>query len=148
MIKSRHINTIARLSSLKFTENYFLSLKTDLKTITKYCLEKSSSTASYPFGEGALVFKVLDKMFALIAEEADPLRISLKCDPEDAQALRAEYPAITGAYHMNKEHWNGVLLDGSLPDELVFELIDHSYTLVVKGMKKADRERLLGPEDG
>lgn len=85
-------------------------------------------------------------MFALIAEKETPLRISLKCDPEDAQALRAQYPAITGAYHMNKEHWNGVRLDGSLPEELVFEMIDHSYDLVVRGMKKADRERALGAE--
>jgi predicted DNA-binding protein (MmcQ/YjbR family) len=121
-------------------------LKIDFESIYTYCLDKRGSTASYPFGEGALVFKVLDKMFALIAEEEVPLRISLKCDPEDAQALRAQYPAITGAYHMNKEHWNGVRLDGSLPGELVFEMIDHSYDLVVKGMRKADRERLLGPE--
>jgi len=85
-------------------------------------------------------------MFALIFEEITPLRINLKCDPEDAQALRAEHPAITGAYHMNKEHWNSVYLDGSLPRELVLELIDHSYDLVVKGLKKSDRVRLLGSE--
>jgi predicted DNA-binding protein (MmcQ/YjbR family) len=119
-------------------------LKADFESIYTYCLKKRGSSASYPFGEGALVFKVLNRMFALIAEEENPLRISLKCDPEDAQALRAQYPAITGAYHMNKEHWNGVCLDGSLPRELVFEMIDHSYDLVVRGMKKADRERLLG----
>ncbi|MGD8456538.1 MAG: MmcQ/YjbR family DNA-binding protein [Anaerolineales bacterium] len=123
-------------------------MKTDLESIYTYCLQKRGSSASYPFGEGALVFKVLDKMFALIAEGETPLRISLKCDPEDAQALRAQYPAITGAYHMNKEHWNGVHLDGSIPGELVFEMIDHSYDLVVRGMKKANRERLLGSENG
>jgi len=119
-------------------------LKVDFESIYTYCLKKRGATASYPFGEGALVFKVLDKMFALVAEDETPLRISLKCDPEDAQALRAQYPAITGAYHMNKEHWNGVRLDGSLPGELVFEMIDHSYNLVVRKMKKADRERILG----
>ena len=121
-------------------------MKTDLESIYAFCLNKRGSSPTYPFGEGALVFKVLDKMFALIAENETPLRISLKCDPEDAQALRAQYPSITGAYHMNKEHWNGVRLDGSLPAELVFEMIDHSYDLVVRGMKKADRESLLGSE--
>jgi predicted DNA-binding protein (MmcQ/YjbR family) len=119
-------------------------LKVDFESIYAYCLKKRGSSASYPFGEGALVFKVLDRMFALVAEDETPLRISLKCDPEDAQALRAQYPAITGAYHMNKEHWNGVRLDGSLPGELVFEMIDHSFNLVVRKMKKTDRERLLG----
>ena len=117
---------------------------TDIKTIYTYCLDKKGTSASYPFGEGALVIKVLDKMFALIAEEAEPLVIKLKCDPEDAQALRTQHKAITPAYHMNKQHWNDLTLDGSLPPELVYELIDHSYDLVVKKMKKAARERLLG----
>jgi predicted DNA-binding protein (MmcQ/YjbR family) len=117
-------------------------LKTEIKTIYAYCLEKKGTTASYPFGEGTLVFKVLDKMFALVSEETTPLRMNLKCDPEDAQALRTQYAAIIPGYHMNKEHWNSLYLDGSLPGELVFELIDHSYNLVVKGMKRSDRERL------
>ena len=82
-------------------------------------------------------------MFALIPEEAQPPTISLKCDPEDAQALRAQYPAIIPGYHLNKKHWISLVLDGSLPDELVIELIDHSYELVVKGMKKVDQVRLL-----
>ncbi len=86
-------------------------------------------------------------MFVLIFEEITPVRMNLKCDPEDAQALRAEHPAITGAYHMNKEHWNSLYLDGSLPRELVFELIDHSYELVVKGMKKSDQRRLRWSEN-
>lgn len=122
-------------------------MKIEFEAISAYCLEKKGTTASYPFGEGVLVFKVLDKMFVLIFEEVNPLRINLKCDPEDAQALRAEHPAITGAYHMNKEHWNSLYLDGSLPRELIIELIDHSYELVVKGMKKGDRRRLLGSEN-
>lgn len=117
---------------------------TDLETVYSYCLDKKGTSGSYPFGEGALVIKVLDKMFALIVEDANPLVIKLKCDPEDAQALRAQQKAITPAYHMNKQHWNDLTLDGSLPDELVYELIDHSYDLVVKKLKKADRERLLG----
>jgi predicted DNA-binding protein (MmcQ/YjbR family) len=123
-------------------------LKTEIKTIYAYCLEKKGTTASYPFGEGTLVFKVLDKMFALVSEETTPIRMNLKCDPEDAQALRTQYAAIIPGYHMNKEHWNSLYLDGSLPGELVFELIDHSYNLVVKGMKRSDRERLKGSEIG
>jgi predicted DNA-binding protein (MmcQ/YjbR family) len=123
-------------------------LKNLFGAIYAYCLEKKGATASYPFGEGVLVFKVLDKMFVLIFEETTPIRINLKCDPEDAQALRAEYPAITSAYHMNKEHWNSLYLDGSLSRELIFELIDHSYDVVVKGMKKSDRRRLRRSEDG
>ena len=108
-----------------------------LSGLTDYCLAKPGTTASYPFGEGALVFKVLDKMFALISEDERPLRMNLKCDPEDAQALRVQYPAIIPGYHMNKTHWNDLTLDGSLPEELVYELVDHSYDLVVKKMKKA-----------
>ena len=116
---------------------------TDYNSLRAYCLAKKGSSDGYPFGEGALVIKVLYKMFALISEDSQPLRINLKCNPEDAQALRSEHEAIEPGYHMNKEHWNTLILDGSLPDELVAELIDHSYNLVVQGMKKADRERLL-----
>jgi len=105
-------------------------------------LGKPGTIASYPFGEGTLVFKVADRMFALIAEDADPLRINLKCDPDDALALRAKYAAIIPGYHMNKMHWNSLILDGSLPTELVYELIDHSYELVVKGLSKSKREML------
>jgi predicted DNA-binding protein (MmcQ/YjbR family) len=84
----------------------------------------------------------MGKMFALISENEYPLRINLKCDPDDALALRAGYPAIIPGYHMNKRHWNTLVLDGSLPDELVAELIDHSYILVVKRLRKAQKESL------
>ncbi|MFC1936556.1 MmcQ/YjbR family DNA-binding protein [Chloroflexota bacterium] len=114
----------------------------DYNTLRAYCLSKRGSRPTYPFDTTTLVIKVLDKMFALIPEEAERLRVNLKCDPEDAEALRAQYPEITPGYHMNKKHWNSLYLDGGLPDELVFELVDHSYDLVVQGMKKADRERL------
>ena len=116
--------------------------KQSLKALTEYCLAKPGTTASYPFGEGALVFKVLDKMFALISEDAAPLRMNLKCDPEDAQALRAQYEAITPGYHMNKKHWNSLNMDDSLPDTLVHELIDHSYDLVVSKMSAAKQKKL------
>ncbi|MDH5508393.1 MAG: MmcQ/YjbR family DNA-binding protein [Anaerolineae bacterium] len=119
-------------------------MQTDLTSLTAYCLSKPAASAGYPFGEGALVFKVLHKMFALLSEEEQPLRLNLKCDPDDAVALRHQYPAIIPGYHMNKRHWNTLVLDGSLPGELVTELIDHSYTLVVQGLNRTDREKLTG----
>ena len=114
----------------------------DFEILREYCLHKPSAWESYPFGEGALVIKVLDKMFALIAENSQPLRISLKCDPDDAMALRTQYLAIIPGYHFNKKHWNTLILDGSLSSQLVFELVDHSYQLVVAGMSKAKQRRL------
>lgn len=81
-------------------------------------------------------------MFALIAEHNEPLSISLKCDPDDALALRSQYPAIIPGYHFNKKHWNTILLNGSLSPQLVFELVDHSYQLVIAGMSKQDQRRL------
>ena len=114
----------------------------NLPALTEYCLAKPGTTASYPFGEGTLVFKVLDKMFALIGEDQAPLRMNLKCDPEDAQALRVQYQAIIPGYHMNKTHWLSLIMDGTLPDELVCELIDHSYDLVVAKMSAAKQRKL------
>jgi predicted DNA-binding protein (MmcQ/YjbR family) len=81
-------------------------------------------------------------MFCLISEDADPLQMNLKCDPDDALALRNQYEAILPGYHMNKKHWNTLVLDGSLPERLVNELIDHSYDLVVKKMSQAQQRRL------
>jgi predicted DNA-binding protein (MmcQ/YjbR family) len=69
-------------------------------------------------------------------------RVSLKCDPAFAEVLRQTYAAVTPAYHLNKKHWNGVLLDGTIPDEEILEMVDHSYEQVVKGLKKAEREQL------
>ena len=84
----------------------------------------------------------MGKMFALTSLEKLPLSINLKCDPERALALRETYAAVQPGYHMSKKHWNTVVLDGSIPDQEVRELIDHSYELVVKGLKKADRAKL------
>lgn len=114
----------------------------NLKLLNKYLLSKKAATSGYPFDETTLVFKVVNKMFALIAEDENPLRINLKCDPAGAQILRGMHKSIIPGYHMNKEHWNTVILDGSLPNELIYKLIDDSYDLVVKGLKKTDREKL------
>ena len=113
-----------------------------LDALNAYFLTKPGTTASYPFGEGTLVFKVLDKMYGLVSEDAAPLRLNLKCDPDDALALRKQYDAIFPGYHMNKKHWNSLILDGSLSDALVRELIDHSYGLVVAKMSQARQRQL------
>ena len=117
-----------------------------LEVIKAYCLAKPGSSAGYPFGEGTLVFKVLDRMYALCSEDERPLRINLKCDPDDALALRAQYSAIIPGYHMNKKHWNSLIMDGSLQDSLVFELIDHSYQLVISKMSQAKQRKLRSIE--
>ncbi len=99
-------------------------------------------TEEIPFGPEALVYKVQGKMFALIAWDATPMRISLKCDPERAMELRAVFEGVRGAYHFNKRHWNMVDLDGSVPIPEVLAMIEDSYDLVVKGLPKAKRDQL------
>ena len=111
--------------------------------IRDYGRAKKGSSEELPFGPSVLVLKVLGKIYALIAWEEDPLVISLKCDPDRASALRAVYPSIRGAYHMNKKHWNMIRLDNSLTRNQIEELIDHSYELVVRGLKKSEKRILL-----
>jgi predicted DNA-binding protein (MmcQ/YjbR family) len=113
-----------------------------LEELRSYLLEKKSATEETPFGPEALVYKVMDKMFALVAWEADPLTISLKCEPGEALFLRDLYPAVRPGYHMNKKHWNTVTLDGSIPENEVRGMIDDSYELVVRSLTRADREQL------
>ena len=113
-----------------------------LESLKKYCSKKPGSKEDYPFDHETLVFKVISKMYALVSETDNPLRINLKCDPEQAQVLRSMHDNIIPGYHMNKEHWNTVILDDSLPDELVYRMIDESYDLVVAGLKKSEKEKL------
>lgn len=113
-----------------------------IESFREYCLKKKCVTESFPFDETTLVFKVCNKMFALSGIEHQPLRINLKCDPERAIELREMYNSILPGYHMNKKHWNTVIVDGSIPPELVTELIDHSYELVVQSLPKKLREEL------
>ncbi len=115
---------------------------TELEPLRAYLLAKAGTTEERPFGPDVLVFKVLGKMFALVAWEADPLTISLKCDPNLAQLLRDTYAAVQPGYHLSKRHWNTVTLDGSIPPDEVAEMIDNSYALVVKGLTKAQRAEL------
>lgn len=114
----------------------------NIDDIRQYLLQKKGVLEDRPFGPEYLVYKVGGKMFALLAVMLDPLRINLKCDPGDALMFRDIYPAVRPGYHMNKRHWNTVILDGTLPEELVRAMIDDSYDLVVGGLPKAVREKL------
>jgi predicted DNA-binding protein (MmcQ/YjbR family) len=106
-----------------------------------YCLAKGGAIEDFPFGDEVAVFKVMGKMFALLPVAGAP-QISLKCDPVFATVLRDTYPAVTPGWHLNKKHWNSVKVDGSIPDDEILEMIDHSYEQVVKGLTKAARDRL------
>ena len=114
------------------------------KLVEAYILAKPGAKLDYPFGEEAAVYKVQGKMFALIAEKSDPLRLSLKCDPLLAVTLREKYESVLPGYHLNKKNWNTLILTGQLPNEEVFDLINHSYQLVVEGLNKEERDKLSG----
>lgn len=103
---------------------------TDHKTVEDYILSMPNAVLEYPFGKDVAVYKVGDKMFALIAEGSDPLRLSLKCDLQLAVLLREKYETVLPGYHLNKKHWNTLILTGQLEWEEVQDLIRHSYNLV------------------
>ena len=113
--------------------------------LTAACLDLNGAAETFPFGAETSVFKVEGRMFALSALDAAPLSVSLKCDPDRAVQLRDRYPAITGGYHLNKRHWNTVVLDGSVPEALVREMIEDSYDLVVAGLPRHVQLRLDWP---
>ena len=103
------------------------------------CLAMPGAVEDFPFGDEVSVFKVAGKMFAACNLDGQPLQLSLKCDPELAAQLRAAHPAIAPGYHLNKRHWNTVTLDGSLPDQMVTDMLGDSYDLVVGSLPKARR---------
>jgi predicted DNA-binding protein (MmcQ/YjbR family) len=107
------------------------------------CSARPGAVEDYPFGDGVAVFKVAGRIFALVPLGEAPGSVSLKCDPDLAIALRARYAGITPGYHLSKRHWNTVTLDGSVPDEELLELIEHSYDLVVARLTKAQKDRLI-----
>jgi predicted DNA-binding protein (MmcQ/YjbR family) len=107
-----------------------------------YCLSFTGAQQTFPFGPETSVFKIAGKMFALSQLDADSLRVSLKCDPELAQGLRAAHAAVLPGYHLNKRHWNTVIIDGSLPDDAIRDMIEDSYDLVVSKLPRARRHAL------
>ena len=113
----------------------------NIETYREYCLSLNAVTESMPFDNKTLVFKVGNKMFALTGVD-DFKSINLKCDPERSTELREEYDAIIPGFHMNKKHWNTLCMDGSLSDNLILELTDHSYDLVRKSLSKKIKELL------
>ena len=106
----------------------------NIEEIREYCISKKAVTESFPFDETTLVFKVMNKMFCLLG--LDDTRVSLKNDPEKNIELRGKYPAIYEGYHLHKQHWNTIELDGTVPPVLLKELIDESYWLIIKSLPK------------
>lgn len=118
----------------------------NVEEVREYCTRKAEVTEGFPFDNTTLVFKVNDKMFALLSLDND-LSINLKCDPDKAIDLRERYPSVQPGYHMNKKLWNTIHIDGLMDDRLLCEWIDDSYKLVIEKMPLKDRIRLLGEEE-
>lgn len=114
----------------------------EISEIHQYCLLKKGTQETFPFDKVTLVMKVGGKMFLLMSLDKQPVSISVKTDPEWSAELRGQYPQITGAYHMNKTHWNSVRCEG-LRQELLIKLIDHSYELVFSSLTKKVKEEIL-----
>jgi predicted DNA-binding protein (MmcQ/YjbR family) len=112
----------------------------DYDSLCDYLESKPAARKDMPFGPDALVFKVLDKMFALVEWQEEPITIALKADPVDVIIQRQQYDAVGPPRYLHKDHWNAITLDGSIPDEDVQRMIDDSYALVVQGMTRADQE--------
>jgi predicted DNA-binding protein (MmcQ/YjbR family) len=121
----------------------------DAAELRRWCLAQTGAVEDFPFGPEHSVFKVGGKVFAISALDRAPLEVSVKCEPELALQLRDTYAAIRPGYHLNKRHWNTVTLDGSLPEQLIRDLVEDSYDLVVSALPKRMRKQLgWGPEAG
>ena len=112
------------------------------KTIRSYLLSRPEAREDSPFGPDVAVMKIDNKMFATLIDSAEGARMNLKCDPDEALMLRDIFPAVLPGYHMNKRHWNTVVLDGSIPPGEIERMVDRSYGLVVKSLRKAQRTAL------
>ncbi len=113
--------------------------------LKKLCLSFNGAEETYPFGPETTVFKVEGKMFALTQLEAEELRVSVKCEPALAEQLRAAHPEVIPGYHLNKRHWNTVMLSGDLDDRMVHDMVEDSYDLVVESLPKRIRDDLGWP---
>ncbi|MGA1848667.1 MAG: MmcQ/YjbR family DNA-binding protein [Thermoplasmatota archaeon] len=118
----------------------------DLGDIVDHCRKKKGITEDFPFDLETLCIRVGGRIFLLTDINSRPLWINLKCDPLMALDLRDEFEAVTPGYHMNKVHWNTVVIDGSIPADRILWMIDHSYDLVLKGLGKTDRDRILASQ--
>jgi len=115
--------------------------------VIQYCLGKPEAVETFPANDDASVYKVRHKMFALVGDNQGVGRVNLKCDPDKAIELREKYPSIIPGYHMNKRHWNTILLDSSVPADKIRQLIDHSYGLVVNGLMDGERNEMEANHD-
>jgi predicted DNA-binding protein (MmcQ/YjbR family) len=115
----------------------------DIETLRDYCLAKPEVTEGFPFGESTLVFKVKGKIFLLASLNSADLQFNVKCDPEKAIEWREQYASVQPGYHMNKKMWNTIQMDGTVPGRILREMIDDSYSLVVKSLPKKAQEGLL-----
>jgi predicted DNA-binding protein (MmcQ/YjbR family) len=106
------------------------------------CSSLPGAVEEYPFGDGVAVFKVGGRMFALVPLEDTAQTVNLRCDPDRALELRAQYTAVRPGYHQNKRHWNTIDLDGTVDDDELRDLVEHSYELVVDKLPRAERDRL------
>jgi predicted DNA-binding protein (MmcQ/YjbR family) len=114
----------------------------DAVELRRWCLAQSGAIEDFPFRPNVSVFKVAGKMFALSTLESTPLEVSAKCEPDLAVQLRDTYSAIRPGYHLNKRHWNTVVIDGSLTDQMINDMIEDSYDLVLSSLPRARREAL------
>lgn len=114
----------------------------NIEELRNYCLSKPGVEETFPFDEHTMVFKVMDKMYALSGLNDVDVRVNLKCDPELAISLREKFDCVIPGYHMNKKHWNTVIVDGSVPVSTIKEWIDHSYDLIVGSLTKKKKEEL------
>jgi predicted DNA-binding protein (MmcQ/YjbR family) len=114
----------------------------NIEDLQQYCLSKKGVTEELPFDPDTLVYKVGGKMFLLASLDADPLQFNVKCDPDEAEQLRSEYACVQPGYHMSKQHWNTVIVDGSVGNKQLQQWIDDSYELVFDSLPKKIKEEI------
>lgn len=118
----------------------------NIESLRHYCLSKKGVEESLPFDPETLVFKVGNKMFLLASLDAVPLQFNAKCEPDNAVLLREQYSCVLPGYHMNKQHWNTIVVDGSVSDKLLQQWIDDSYNLIIESLPKKVKQELLSQQ--
>lgn len=126
-----------------FLQHLLSCLNMNIEELREYCISKKGATESLPFGPETLVFKVLNKAFLLVGMDESPLEFNVKCEPEKAIELREKYSCVIPGYHMNKKHWNTIVADGSVSTKMMETWITDSYNLVVNGLTKKEKQKLL-----
>lgn len=115
----------------------------NIEELRDYCISKKGVEETLPFGPDTLVFKVLGKVFLIVGLDSNPIEFNVKCDPEKAIELREQHDCVKSGYHMNKKHWNTIIVDGSVTIKLLQSWIDDSYILVAKGLTKVEQQKLF-----